>query len=84
MMISEQAFPGGRDQYSNDNDMGRSADREDESIPGSVSSDEDDMTEEELVADSEEEDPILTEEDLEENDLTDEEAEDVDWDEPQR
>lgn len=85
-MMSEQVFPGRGDQYSNDNEREQSSERDEAAVPGSVSIDEDDMTEEELVADTEEEeeDPILTEEDLEENDLTEEEADDIEWEEPQR
>lgn len=80
-MITRQAFPGGREQYTGVPDRGS---EKDYAFPGGTVSDEDDDIEEELVSDDE--DPILTEEDLEENDLTDEEADDIEWDdeEPQR
>ncbi len=80
-MITVQTLPGKKDQYSNDNEMERSSRRDERSFPGSVSTGEDDTTEDELVADTE--NPILTENDLVENDLAGEE-EDIDWDEPQR
>lgn len=79
--MTVQTLPGRKDQYSNDNEMERSSRQDERSFPGSVSTGEDDTTEEELVADTE--DPILTGKDLVENDLAGEE-EDIEWDGPQR
>lgn len=94
-MITNNAFPGGRDE--NSGNMGRtgSSAGNDQGMPGYASNDDDaeteltsleqddDEVEDELVSDDSTQ-PDLTEEDLEENDLTDEEADDVEWEEPSK